>query len=136
MLYRALLLVHLLGVAAFLSNAVAALFWKARADRGRDPAVVAHTFRTLVAGDRWITPIATAAIVITGIGAALVAGVPMLRTGWLLWSIVSFAGSGAVFGWERYESEARRWSRWAHVSLLLAFLAMALMTLKPVLPAL
>ncbi len=35
MLYRSLLLLHLLGVVAFFSNAVAALFWKTSADRGR-----------------------------------------------------------------------------------------------------
>ncbi len=160
MLYRGLVLVHLLAVVAFFSNAVGAFFWKARADRAHDAAIVAHTFRTLNAGDRWITPISIAILVASGIAAAGMAGIPLLRTGWVLWSIVAFAGSGAVFGvsvlplqrrvaawttesasqasfdWQRYASEARRWSRWAHLSLGLALLAMVLMVLRPALPAL
>lgn len=156
---RGLLFIHLLAVVAFFSNLIAAYFWKARADRTREPAVVAHTFRTLNAGDLWITPVSTVAIVASGIGAALVTGLPMLGTGWVLWSIVSFSASGLVFGvwviprqlrlarwatasvaagsfdWQRYERDARGWARWAHLSLWLALVAMLLMVLKPALPA-
>lgn len=155
MLYRSLVLLHLLGVVAFFSNAVAAMFWRARADKRRDAGIVAHTFRTLVAGDLWITPISIATIVASGFGAALSAGLPIFGTGWIRWSIVAFAASGVLFiflvlplqrrladwttesaargelDWNRYESEARRWSRWAHLSLLLAFVAVVLMVLRP-----
>lgn len=155
MLYRLLVLIHLAGVVAFFSNAVAALFWKARATRTREVAIVAHTFRTLAAADRWITPAAIAAIAGGGVGAAVVVGLPILRTGWIFWSIVAFLGSGIVFAtrvlplqrrladwatisadpgtfdWDRYYAEARRWSHWTHLSLFMALVAMTLMVLKP-----
>lgn len=160
MLSRALILIHLLGVVLFFSNAVAAIFWKGRAERSQDGAIVAHTFRTLNAGDRWITPIAVVLILGSGVVLALVARLPLLGTGWVMWSSVAFLGSGASFvagvlplqlrlaawatersgrgdfDWESYRREARGWSRWAHISLSLAFLALAIMVTKPDLPAL
>lgn len=161
MSYRVWILFHLLGVTLFFSNFVAALFWKQRADRRRDPRVVAHTFHTLVASDLWITPFAVIVIVASGVGAAIQAGLPLLGTGWILWSIAAFILSGlfAVLGafplqrsiagwadaargnsddfdWPRYERESRRWAHWAHASLLAAGIAMVLMVLRPDLPAL
>lgn len=160
MIYRTILLFHLLGVVAFFSNAIAAFVWQARGARTRDPAVVAHTFRTLVAGDVWITPIAVAVILASGVGLAVVAGLPILGTGWVLWSLLAFLGSGLVFAlsvlplqsrlaawtsasaidarfdWSRYAIESRRWTRRAHLSLGLALVALILMVLRPALPAL
>lgn len=160
MLYRGLLLLHLLGVVAFFANAVAALFWQRRASRSGDPVVIAHTFRTLDAGDRWLTPVAVALIVASGIGLARILRLPLLGTGWILGSIAAFSLSGIVFAtrvlplqrrlaiWttecaaadarfdrERYAREARRWSLWADLSLGLGLAAFVFMVVRPTLPA-
>jgi uncharacterized membrane protein len=159
MIHRLLLVLHLLGTVAFFSNLIAALFWQARASRDRHPAVVAFAFRTLNAGDSWITPIAVATLLASGVGLALVSGRSILGTGWLLWSTAAFLGSGLVFvarvlpaqrrlaRWtaneaaagrldrERYAWEARRWAHPAHSSLGLATIALLLMITKPDLPA-
>jgi uncharacterized membrane protein len=37
-------------------------------------------------------------IVLSGVATALVGHIPVLGTGWILWSIVLFAASGAAFG--------------------------------------
>lgn len=159
MTYRLLLVAHLLGTVAFFGNLVAALFWQARAARTREPAVVAWAFRTIHAGDLWITPIAVGALLASGVGLALVTGRSILGTGWLLWSTAAFFLSGLVFvvrvlpiqrriarwtegeaaagrlDWERYALDSRRWATRAHASLGLALLALVLMAAKPDLPA-
>lgn len=154
-------LVHVVGVVVFFANAVAALFWQRRAAGSRSPEVVAYAFRTLNAGDRWLTPLSVVAITASGVGLAVLHGLPILRIGWIFWSLAAFAGSGAVFvaavlprqirlarwtgesarqgepfDWGRYAVEARSWARWADLSLGLAFVALVLMVFKPVLPAL
>jgi uncharacterized membrane protein len=157
-----LLLAHLLGTVAFFSNFVAAIFWQRRAAHAREPAVVAYAFRTLNAGDLWITPISVFLLLASGVGLALLGGLPLLATGWILWSTAAFLASGLVFvfgvlplqrriarwttsasaaagssefDWERYDREARRWSTPAHWSLGLALFALIVMVVKPALPA-
>ncbi len=158
-MYESLILLHLVAVVALLSNVVAAFFWQARATRTREPTVVAYAFRTLNAGDLWITPLASVLVLASGVGLALVTGLSILRTGWILWSTLAFLGSGLIFAlgalphqrriaawttqaaaesgfpWERYQEEARRWATAAHWSLGLLLLAMALMVVRPSLPA-
>ncbi len=156
---RLLLLLHVGGAVLFFSNAVAAFFWKHRASRSGRPQVVAHTFAGLMTADRWVTPIAVVTIVGSGIALAVRTGLGLLSTGWILWSLGSFLISGALFllrvlplqsrlaswtaadpeptfDWRRYRREARRWSFWAHLSIGAAFLALALMVLRPDLPGL
>ena len=158
-MYRLLMLLHLVAVIALLSNVVAAFFWQARATRSREPAVVAYAFRTLNAGDVWITPLASVLVLGSGVGLALVTGLSILRTGWILWSTLAFLGSGLIFAfralphqrriaawttqaaavgdfpWERYRKEARYWATAAHWSLGLLLLALVLMVVRPSLPA-
>lgn len=159
MSHRLLLAAHLLGTVALFSNFVATLFWQRRAARERQPAVVAFAFRTLNAGDLWITPLSVFLILSSGVGLALRGGFPLLGTGWLLWSTIAFFASGLLFAfgalprqrqiarwtsaapaepfdWERYARDARRWAMPAHASLGLALLALFLMLAKPSLPAL
>ncbi|MBZ0114436.1 MAG: DUF2269 domain-containing protein [Thermoanaerobaculia bacterium] len=144
----------------FFSNALAAFFWKWRATVSGEPTVIAHTFRTLMTSDRWITPAAVVLLMTSGIAAALRSGLGLLSTGWILWSLVSLLLSGVLFtvrvlplqrdlarwttrsstsgsfDWVRYRAEARRWSTWAHLSILSAFVALLLMLLRPGLPGL
>ena len=109
--------------------------------------------------DRLFTMPGVLGMVVFGFGAAGIGGLPMLRTGWILWSIVLFILSGVAFvarlvplqrqmakvaaegassgklDWESYGRLSRSWDAWGLFALLAPVAAAVLMILKPVLPA-
>src|SRR6185436_16677575 len=97
MLYLALKVLHILAVILFLGNIITGLFWKAHADRSRNPEVIAHTLEGIIRSDRLITIPSVIAIGVAGIIAAIVGKLPILGTGWIFWSTVLFALSGLAF---------------------------------------
>jgi uncharacterized membrane protein len=157
--YGLLKLVHILAVVMFLGNITTGLFWKAFADRTRDPRIMAHTLQGIIASDRRFTLPGVAVIVLAGVAAALRAGLPLLHTGWIAWSIALITVSGLAFmlrvaplqrrmaalalaagdgdlDWQAYVALTRSWNVWGLVSLVTPLAAAALMVLKPALPAL
>ena len=58
-MYALLKFVHVLAVILFLGNVITGLFWKAHADRTKDPKIIGHTdvFATL-------TPLLAAALMV------------------------------------------------------------------------
>jgi len=154
-MYLWLKLLHLVAVVAFLGNITTGLFWKLHADRTRDPRIIAHTFDGIIRSDRWFTIPGVVVILVGGIGAAIAGGIPLLGTGWILWSIVLFTISGLVFvirvaplqtqlralaqagaeqgslDWARYHRLARTWELWGAVALVTPVAALVLMVLKP-----
>jgi uncharacterized membrane protein len=159
MSYVAFKFLHVAAVILFLGNMVTGLFWKSHGDRSSDPRVIAHTLEGLNRGDRWFTLPAIVVIVIGGVGGAIVGGLPMLRTGWIFWSIVLFILSGISFSaqaplqrrllevarsgiasgsfdWAQYRSLSKRWEFWGIFALLTSMTATFLMVYKPVLPGL
>jgi uncharacterized membrane protein len=158
--YLFLKLVHIGAVVLFLGNITTGLYWKLRADRSRDPAIIAHTFAGIVRSDRWFTLPGMIVIIAAGIWAAILGGLPLLGTGWILWSIVLFALSGLVFmarvvplqtqlaemtrrgaaggefDWPRNRTMSRAWELWGLLALLAPAAAVVLMVMKPALPAL
>ncbi len=154
--FEAWMFLHLSGVLVFFANFVGAFFWRARAERTDDPRLLAYAYRTLNAGDAWLTPPSVAAMLAGGFGAAQRVGLPILGTPWVLWSIVAISLSGLVFlvrvlpsqralaaeaeegvRTGRFDRPAHRrragaWAFWAHVSFLAAAAAVALMVFKPV----
>ena len=152
-------LVHITAVVVFLGNIITGLFWKAHAERSRDPRLIAHTFEGIIRSDRWFTLPGIGIIIAGGVGAAITEHLPLLHTGWILWSIVLFSLSGVMFSarvaplqkslaaltrshdgsvpfdWARYHALARRWELWGLFALLTPLAAMALMVLKPALPS-
>lgn len=154
-MYLALKLLHVVAVVLFLGNITTGLFWKSHADRTRDPRIVAHVFDGIIRADRIFTLPGVFGIVGTGLAAAVLGGYPLLRTGWILWSIVLFTISGLVFSfrvaplqtriralaqgspdaesfdWARYHDLARAWEAWGAVALLTPLAALVLMVLKP-----
>lgn len=160
MLYLGFKLVHLSAVILFLGNIITGVFWKAHADRTRNPQLIAHTLVGIIRSDRWFTLPGIAAIIVGGVGAAVVGGLPLLHTGWILWSIVLFGISGlafsfrvaplqralaalaqaqvgsAEFDWARYHALSRQWEAWGLFAMLTPALAAALMVIKPALPSL
>ena len=87
-MYQLFKAIHVFAVILFLGNIITGLFWKFHADGTRNQSIIAHTLRGLIRADRWFTIPSVFAITATGVLAAMKAGLPLLRTGWIFWSIV------------------------------------------------
>ena len=96
-LYLGFKLLHVLAVVLFLGNITTGVFWKANADRTRNPVVIANMLEGIIRADRLFTIPPIALILAGGIGAAVVGKYPILGTGWIFWSIVLFTISGIAF---------------------------------------
>jgi uncharacterized membrane protein len=159
-MYLILKLLHIVSVIIFLGNITTGLFWKAHADRTRDPRLIAHILEGIIASDRWFTVPGVVGILVFGLGAAILGGLPLLRTGWLLWALILFSISGVAFvaqvvplqrrmaklargaadgspmDWDEYHALSRRWDLWGGVALVAPAAVVLLMVLKPHLPGL
>lgn len=154
-MYLGLKLLHIVAVIMFLGNITTGLFWHAHAARTRDPRLLGHTMDGIIRSDRLFTLPGVVVIIVAGLGAAMVGGFPLLRTGWILWSLILFAVSGIVFvtrvaplqvrlrdfarmaaqrgsfDWPAYQRLAGTWERWGAVALLTPLAALVLMVFKP-----
>ena len=152
-MYQIVKLIHVAAVIIFLGNIITGLFWKAHADRTKDVRFIGHTMHGIIRSDRWFTIPGVIVITITGFLAAVQAGLPILRTGWIFWSVVAFSVSGIVFAWrvaplqkeilalttsttdsafpwDRYRSKSLQWEIWGFVATVTPILAVVLMVLK------
>jgi len=158
--YAWLKLAHVLAVILFLGNITTGVFWKAHADATRDPRIIAHALVGIIRSDRLFTIPGVIGIVAAGIATALAGDLPLLRTGWILWSLVLFTISGLAFmlrvaplqrrmaalagaaveagqmDWSAYRALSTSWGIWGGVALVAPLAAAALMVLKPSLPGL
>ena len=151
-MYLALKVVHVAGVILFLGNITVGVFWKQFADRTRNAAIMAYTVDGIIRADRIFTIPGILILLAGGIGAALVAGYPILGTGWILWALIAFALSGVAFGplsrtqrslstaahagdLETYDRLSQRWNIFGAIALILPVLAFVIMIVKPALPA-
>jgi uncharacterized membrane protein len=154
-MYLALKFLHIVGVILFLGNITTGVFWKAHADRTRDPRLIAHVLDGIIRSDRLFTIPGVVIILVTGIAAALTAGLPLLRTAWIAGGIALFIFAGvafmarvaprqrqmlalarsstdpATFDWAAYEKLSRSWAIWGAAALLSPLIAAALMVFKP-----
>jgi uncharacterized membrane protein len=156
--YPILKVVHVLAVVMFLGNITVGIFWKAIADRTDDPRIIAHTLRGIIQADRLFTIPGIIVLVLGGVGTALIGGIPILGTGWIVWSIGLFLIAGAAFGpvaraqrqmealaqaaserggfdRVRYAALSRAWAIGGTIALIAPVLAVILMVAKPALPA-
>jgi uncharacterized membrane protein len=152
-MYHILKLIHVAAVILFLGNIITGLFWKAHADRTKDVRFIAHTMHGIIRSDRWFTIPGVIVITMTGVLAAFQAGLPLLRTGWIFWSLVAFSVSGVVFAlrvaplqkqilalttstsdsafpWELYRSKSLQWEIWGFVATVSPIIAVVMMVLK------
>jgi len=97
-MYLLFKVLHLFGVIAFIGNVATGMYWHSHAWRTRDPKLLAHTMHGIIRSDRVLTTPGVLALLVGGVGASMVGGVPMLRTGWILWTIVLFVLAGGTFG--------------------------------------
>jgi len=154
--YLGLKLIHILAVVLFLGNITTGIFWKANADRTRDPRIIANMLEGIIQADRIFTMPPIILILIGGIGAAIVGHYPIVRTGWIFWSIVLFTVSGIAFmvqvvpmqrkmlalvrgsesslDWPAYRALSHRWELWGALALITPAAAAVLMVMKPALP--
>ena len=154
-MYLAMKTLHVLAVVLFLGNIITGLFWKAHGDRTADPRIIAHTLEGIIRSDRWFTLPGVAFILVFGVAAAIVGGLPILGTGWIWQSIVLFSVSGLAFmlqiaplqrrlltlaaagvgsqGWDAaaYRRLSRRWEFWGVVAILTPLAALVSMVYKP-----
>jgi len=157
-LYLGFKLLHVLAVVLFLGNITTGVFWKANADRTRNPVVIANMLEGIIRADRLFTIPPIALILAGGIGAAVVGKYPILGTGWIFWSIVLFTISGIAFmavvgpaqrkmlalvrrsgeslDWAAYRALSLQWEIWGAIALLAPAIAAALMVMKPAIPGL
>jgi len=152
-MYVALKVIHIIAVILFMGNIITGLFWKAHVDRTRNVKFIAHTMDGLIRADRWFTIPGVIVITAAGIFAAIQAGLPLLRTGWILWSIIAFSASGVAFAWQvaplqkellaltraadgtafdwaLYRSKSLRWELWGLFATVAPAIAVVLMVLK------
>jgi uncharacterized membrane protein len=152
-MYAALKVIHIIAVILFMGNIITGLFWKAHADRTRNVKFIAHTMDGLIRADRWFTIPGVIVITAAGIFAAIQAGLPLLHTGWILWSIIAFSASGIAFAWQvaplqkellaltrgadettfdwtLYRSKSLRWELWGLFATVAPAIAVVLMVLK------
>jgi uncharacterized membrane protein len=153
--YLLLKLLHVMAVIAFLGNIATGLFWHAHAARTRDARQLAHAMDGIIRSDRIFTVPGVVGIVVTGVAAAIHGHYPLLRTGWILWTLVLFTVSGLVFmfrvaplqrqlralaaaavesgtfEYAQYRALAVRWELWGAAALLTPMAGLVLMVLKP-----
>jgi uncharacterized membrane protein len=90
--------IHVLSVVLFLGNIITGVFWKAHADAPRDPRLQAHAMAGIIRSDRYFTMPSVLVIIASGVALASMAGLPLIRTDWILVSLVAFGLSGLLFG--------------------------------------
>ena len=156
-MYLWLKLIHVLAVVMFIGNIVTGVFWHRHALATRDARLLAHTMAGVIRSDRLFTVPGVVLIIASGVVAAIDGGLPLLRTGWIAWTLVLFGISGLVFmlklaplqrqllrqaeagaasgafDYVAYHRLSRQWDLWGAVATGTPLLGLALMVLKPAL---
>ena len=154
-MYLLMKLVHVTAVIAFLGNIVTGLFWHAHAARTRDAKLLAHTMDGIIRSDRLFTIPGVIGIIVTGVIAAIYGHYPILRTSWILWTLILFTISGVIFmirvvplqrqlralamaavqsgtfDYAPYRALAVRWEVWGAIALLTPLAGLVFMVFKP-----
>jgi uncharacterized membrane protein len=152
--YLLLKAIHVLAVVAFLGNIVTGLFWMKFARKTNDIRIIHHTAKGLIASDKLFTIPGVLIITAAGFYAAIYGGIPLLRTGWIFWSIILFTLSGLFFSFrvaplqgkmrKHLEKEdgnkeyvfkdfdvlLRKWEFWGFMAVLTPLISFFMMILK------
>jgi len=156
-MYLWLKLIHILAVVMFIGNIVTGVFWHRHALATRDARLLAHTMAGVIRSDRLFTVPGVLLIIASGVFAAIQGDFPIFGTPWILWTLVLFGISGAVFGlklaplqrqmlkqaqagaasgafdYVAYHRASRQWDLWGAIATGTLLLGLALMVLKPAL---
>jgi uncharacterized membrane protein len=154
MLYLALKSLHVVSVVLFLGNIITGVFWKVHADLSGDLRVRQQAILGLIRADRLFTVPGVLLIIATGVALALIAHFPLLRTFWIVWSLVLFGISGLAFAlkvgplqkkllanttagiagaWNEaeYQALSKSWGIWGAIATAAPLIAVFLMVMKP-----
>lgn len=147
-------LIHLFAVIIFLGIIIIGLFWMRIAVKTRDLKIINFTIKGIIRADRYFTIPGVIIITTFGILAAVYGHFPLLRTGWILWSIILFSISGLAFGfkvaplqkiilhltlnnentvdfdWLYFHKKYIEWEIWGLIALITPLTAFVMMTLK------
>ena len=152
--YLVLKSLHIVSVVLFLGNIITGVFWKVHGDLQGTVAARAQALDGVIRSDRLFTMPGVMLILATGIALALMAGLPLLGTPWILWSIVLFSISGLAFSfrvaplqkkmlantraglagnWDEaaYRTLSNGWTLWGAIATAAPLLAVFLMVMKP-----
>lgn len=154
-MYELMILLHILGVILFFGNLMIAFCLMIRIRKHTPIQVTAHSLNLVNMADKWLTTISVILILGSGVVAAIMTGIPIFGTGWILWSLVVFGLSGLIFVIrvlplqvrmertavkilkqesitnDQLHMDIKRWKRWAGLASTAAFLAIVLMVFKP-----
>jgi uncharacterized membrane protein len=154
-MYLWLKLIHILAVVMFIGNIVTGVFWHRHALATRDARLIAHAMDGVIRSDRLFTVPGVVLIIASGVFAAVQGGFPLLRTGWIAWTLVLFGISGAVFGMRLaplqramralaeagarsgafdhagYHRLSKQWELWGALATGAPLIGLGLMVLKP-----
>lgn len=152
--YNYLKLLHLIPVMLFLGNIVTGLFWMRFAVKTKNVTTINFTMQSIIKLDKYFTIPGVIIITAAGILSAVYGHFPILKTGWIFWSIIMFSISGIVFGfkliplqkqiynltinketsndfdWKNFEKKYAAWDMWGIVALLTPLAAFVMMVLK------
>ena len=154
MIYPLLKLLHLSAVILFLGNIITGHFWMHIAMKTNDIGIILHTTKGVIRSDRIFTVPGVIIITTGGLLAAISGSIPILRTGWIFWSIILFSLSGVVFSfklaplqnkiyilagkseisddtdWVSLKKVYLEWKIWGMITLALPTAALVMMILK------
>lgn len=152
MVYLILVLIHVITVIIFLGNITIAPFWKMRAEKTKDRLYLIKTWEGIIRADKYFTMPGVSILTLFGIGAAAHFKYNFIETGWIFWSIIMLAISGAAFmvrvvpiqknivayltdesrfNWDGYNKLSKQWDVWGSIATLSPWIAVILMVLKP-----
>lgn len=154
MIYSYLKLLHLIAVIIFLGNIFTGLFWMNIAKKTKNIKIIFHTVKGVILSDRYFTIPGVVFITTFGLIAAIFGHIPLLRTGWIFWSLVLFTISGIAFMWKVAPLQRKilnltsnqddkldfnwavfnkvylEWEIWGLIALVAPVMALVMMTLK------
>src|SRR5215213_1194183 len=93
-------LLHIIAVILFLGNITTGLFWMRHAVKTKDLKIISHSIKGVIKSDRLFTIPGVIFIVTGGILSATYGHFPILKTGWIFYSLILFSISGIAFGWK------------------------------------
>jgi uncharacterized membrane protein len=152
--YGYLKLIHLIAVMLFLGNIITGLFWMHIAVKTKDLKIINFTMKGIIKADRYFTIPGVIIIIAGGFLAAVYGQYPILKTGWIFWSVILFSISGlafsfkvaplqkkiydltlnkdsaADFDWSNFGKVLFQWDLWGFIALLTPLAAFVMMTLK------
>ncbi|HEY9113562.1 MAG TPA: DUF2269 family protein [Bacteroidales bacterium] len=152
--YTIIKLLHVLAVIMFLGNIFTGLFWMHIAKKTKDLKIISHTMQGVIRSDRLFTIPGVVLVTTFGIFAALHGHIPLIRTGWVFYSIILFTFSGIIFiwkvaplqrkiynfthkqennpdfDWNYFNKLYSQWDFWGLIAILAPVIALVMMILK------